>query len=221
MNRSKDMEKKIKITSEGLRSIPNNSQEKIIIVTIIIALIILSGLLIYQVFFTEDKKERFSAIYYLNKDGTLESFPDTVILGQNNTFKLIVGVINENGTTMDYMVKVKIDNGNSIYQPNNGNVTTTIEDGNTWESEVDIFLETPGTNKIIFKLYAHEHKDDDYIFTENDFTGNDVFFSIYAINSWYKIFLSLKNTIFAKKNLKQDLYFLNKAPICKIIVKKT
>jgi uncharacterized membrane protein len=180
------MEKKIKITSEGSRSISNNSQEKMIIVTIIIALIILSGLLVYLVFFTESKKEKFSAIYYLDEDGTLENFPETVILGQNNTFKLIVGITNKNGTTMDYLVKVNIDDGNSIYSPNDGNVTTTINDGDTWESEVDIFLDTPGTNKIIFELYAHEHdeqKNDSNIFTENDFTGNEVFFSIDAINS--------------------------------------
>ncbi|MEJ2241602.1 MAG: DUF1616 domain-containing protein [Candidatus Bathyarchaeota archaeon] len=184
MYRSKDTEKKIKITSEGKKSISNNSQEKTIIITIIIALIILSGLLVYLVFFTETEKEEFSAIYYLNNDGTLENFPDTVILGQNNTFKLIVGVINENGTTMDYLVKVNIDDGESVYNPSNA--TTTLNDGDIWESEVDIFLDSQGTNKVIFELYAHKHDeeiyDDTYIFNENDFTGNEVFFSIDAIN---------------------------------------
>ena len=178
------MEKKIKITSEGSKLISSNSQEKTIIITIIIALIILSGLLVYLVFFTEAEQEKFSAIYYLNKDGTLENFPETVILGQNNTFKLIVGVTNENGTTMDYLVKVNIDDGESVYNPSNA--TTTIDDGDTWESEVDIFLDSPGKNKVIFELYAHEHDKetygDSYIFVEKDFTGNEVFFSIDAIN---------------------------------------
>jgi uncharacterized membrane protein len=181
---SKDMEKKIKITSEGSKAISNNNQEKTIIVTIIIALIILSGLLVYLVFFTETEEEYFSAIYYLDNEGTLENFPHTVILDQNNTFKLIVGVINQNGTKMDYLVKVNIDDGKTIYNPNGGNVSITLEDGEILEKEVDIFLETPGTNKIIFELYAHEHdeqKNDSYIFTEKDFTGNEVFFSIDAI----------------------------------------
>lgn len=179
---SKDMEKKIKITSEGSKAISNNNQEKTIIVTIIIALIILSGLLVYLVFFTETEKEYFSAIYYLDNDGTLENFPHTVILGQNNTFKLIVGVINQNGTKMDYLVKVNIDDGKTIYNPNGGNVSMTLDDGEILEKEVDIFLETPGTNKIIFELYSREHEDVSYIFTNNDFTGNEVFFSIDAIN---------------------------------------
>ena len=178
------MEKKIKITSEGSKLISSNSQEKTIIITIIIALIILSGLLVYLVFFTETEQEKFSAIYYLNKDGTLENFPDTVILGQNNTFKLIVGVTNENGTTMDYLVKVNIDDGESVYNPSNA--TTTLDYGDTWESEVDIFLDSPGKNKVIFELYAHKHDQetygDSYIFDEKDFTGNEVFFSIDAIN---------------------------------------
>lgn len=183
MYKSKDMEKKIKITSEGSKLISNN-QEKTIIITIIIALIVLTGLLVYLVFFTETRKEEFSAIYYLDKDGTLENFPSTVILGQNNTFKLIVGIINENGTTMDYWVKVNIDDGNSMYNPNDGNVYITLNDGVTWENEVDIFLDTPGTNKIIFELYAHEHEItheheiNGYTFKETDFTGNEVFFSI-------------------------------------------
>ena len=184
MYESKDIEKKITITSKGSKSISNNTQEKTIIVTIIIALIILSGLLVYLVFFTETEEERFSAIYFLDEDGTLENFPKTVILGQNNTFKLIVGVINENGSMMDYLVKVNIDDGNSIYNPNDGNVYTTLKDGETWESGVDIFLDTPGTNKIIFELYAHQHNEqenDSHIFTEKDFTGNEVSFSIDAI----------------------------------------
>lgn len=184
MYNSKDVEKKIKITSEGSKAISSNNQEKTIIVTIIIALIILSGLLIYLVFFTETVQEKFSAIYILDEDGTLENFPKTVILDQNNTFKLIVGVINENGTKMDYLVKVNIDDGKSIYNPNGGNVYTTLIDGETWESEVDIFLESPGTNRVIFELYSHEHdeqKNDSDIFTEKDFTGNEVFFSIDAI----------------------------------------
>ncbi len=178
------MEKEIKITSKGSKLISNNSQEKMIIATIIIALIILSGLLGYLIFFTETKQERFSAIYYLDQDGKLENFPHTVILGQNNTFKLIVGIINETGNTTDYLVKVNIDNGGLIYNPSNA--TTTLDDGDFWESQVDIFLDSPGTNKIIFELYAHEYdeqKNDSYIFTEKDFTGNEVFFSIDAISS--------------------------------------
>ncbi len=68
------MEKKIKITPEGTKSVSNGSQEKTIIVTIVIALVILSGLLVYLVF-QPTEEELFSAIYYLDSEGTLENFP--------------------------------------------------------------------------------------------------------------------------------------------------
>ena len=128
------MEKKIKITPEGTKSVSNNSQERTIIVTIVIALVILSGLLVYLVF-QRPEEEPFSAIYYLDSEGRLENFPTTVILGQNNTFTLIVGVENQNGTTMDYLVKVNIDDGNSVYNLANATVTG-LEDDDFWEDEV-------------------------------------------------------------------------------------
>jgi uncharacterized membrane protein len=185
-HKSKFLEKKIKITPEGTKSISTGSQEKIIIVTIVIALVILSGLLVYLVF-QQPEKEFFSAIYYLDSEGTLENFPNTVILGQNNTFTLIVGVINQNGTTMDYLVKVNIDDGKSVYNLANATVTG-LEDDDFWEDEVTIFLDRPGSNKIIFELYARDHERNlEYAQKyesdlEHQDTGNQVFFSIEAIN---------------------------------------
>ena len=175
-HKSKFMEKKIKITPEGTKSVSNGSQEKTIIVTIVIALVILSGLLVYLVF-QPTEEELFSAIYYLDSEGTLENFPSSVILGQNNTFTLIVGVENQNGTAMDYLVKVNIDDGNSVYNLANATVTGLLDD-DFWEDEVNIFLDRPGINKIIFELYAREHG----INVEPQDTGNQVFFSIEAIN---------------------------------------
>ena len=180
------MEKKIKITPEGKKSVSNSSQEKTIIVTIVIALVILSGLLVYLVF-QPTEEEPFSAIYYLDSEGTLENFPTTVILGQNNTFKLIVGVENQNGTTMDYLVKVDIDAGNSVYNLANATVTG-LEDGDFWEDEVNIFLDRPGSNRIIFRLFARDHESNlEYTREhgselEHQDTGNQVFFSIQAIS---------------------------------------
>jgi len=180
------MEKKIKITPEGKKSVSNSGQEKTIIVTIVIALVILSGLLVYLVF-QPTEEELFSAIYYLDSEGTLENFPTTVILGQNNTFKLIVGVENQNGTTMDYLVKVDIDDGNSVYNLANATVMG-LEDDDFWEDEVNIFLDRPGSNRIFFRLFARDHESNlEYVQEhgsdlEHQDTGNQVFFSIEAIN---------------------------------------
>ncbi len=84
---------------------------------------------------------------------------------------------NQNGTTMDYLVKVNIDDGKSVYNLANATVTGLLDD-DFWEDEVTIFLDRPGINKIIFELYAREHG----INVEPQDTGNQVFFSIEAIN---------------------------------------
>ena len=177
-NKSKFIEKKNKKASEGTKSIKNNSENKTIIVTIVIALVILSALLVNLVFLTPTEKESFSAIYYLDSEKTLENFPKTVVLGQNNTFMLWVGVENQNDTTMDYSVQIKIDDGMSAVNPSIANVidweNRTLVNEEVWEFPVTMFLDTPGVNRIIFELNYFNG-------TGWVYTGSWVTFSIEAI----------------------------------------
>ena len=151
------MEKKIKRTPEGTKSVSHRSEEKTIIVTILLALVILVALLLRLIVFTPLETEPFSAIYYLDSEKQTTNLPETVVLGDNSTFKLWVGVINQNYTTIDYQVWIKMDDGKGQLNHSSTEHIQSFEEkdlphGETWEFEVWINIEQLGLNRIIFEL---------------------------------------------------------------------
>lgn len=150
------MEKKIKRTGKGTKSGSYSNEEKTIIITIGVALIIISAMLV-SVVIDPVEEEYFSAIYYLDSDKSTENLPKTVILDQNSTFTLWVGVENQNSTTLDYSVQLKMDDGTGQLNQSSADAIqifeNTLEHGETWEFPVTIDIEQLGTNRIIFELY--------------------------------------------------------------------
>jgi uncharacterized membrane protein len=173
------MEKKIKRTKSA-KSVSNSNEEKTITVTVFVSLIIVGALLLYLIFFTPAEKEVFSAIYLLDSEKQAENFPKTVVLGENNTFSLWVGVENQNGTTMDYSVLVKLDDGSSPLDPCPAETTEsfnrTLADRETWEFPVTINIDRRGSNIVIFELWFFNATKNDW-----DYTGNWVNLSIEAV----------------------------------------
>lgn len=176
------MEKKIKRTSQGTKSGSYSSEEKTIILTILVALVIIGALLVNLVFFTPVETEQFSAIYYLDSEKKAENYPKTVVLGENSTFSLWVGVENQKGTTMDYSVLVKVDDGSSPvdYSPAKPieSFERTLSDGEIWEFPVTISIDQLGSNRVIFELWFFNGTKND-----PDYTGNWVSLSIEAIQT--------------------------------------
>jgi len=176
------MEKKIKRTQKGTKSVSDNGEEKTIILTILVALVILGALLVYLVFFTPVEKEPFSAIYYLDSEKQTENIPKTVVLGENSTFSLWVGVENQNDTTMDYSVRVKVDDGNAPVNPSPAEPTQIFErtllNEEKWEFPVTISIDQLGHNRIIFELCFFNVTKNDW-----DYTGNWVSLSLEAIQA--------------------------------------
>ena len=174
------MEKKIKRTRKGAKSVSSSSEEKTITITVLVALVIIGALLVYLVFFTPAQKEPFSAIYLLDSEKQAENFPKTVVLGENSTFSLWVGVENQNDTTMDYLVKITVDDGtapvgDSSVEPTES-FERTLADGEVWEFPVTINIDRVGSNRVIFELWF-------FNVTKNDwgYTGNWVNLSIEAL----------------------------------------
>jgi len=176
------MEKKIKRTPQGTKSVSDNGEEKTIILTILVALVILGALLVYLVFFTPVEKEPFSAIYYLDSEKQTENIPKTVVLGENSTFSLWVGVENQNDTTMDYLVRVKVDDGTGPVNPSPVEPTESFErtllNEEKWEFPVTISIDQLGHNRIIFELWFFNVTKNDW-----DYTGNWVNLSVEAIQA--------------------------------------
>ena len=173
------MEKKIRRTQKKTFS---NNEEKTIIVTILIALLVFAALLVKLTFFTPIETEPFSGIYYLDSEKQTTNLPKTVILGENSTFSLWLGVENQNGTKtpIDYIVKLKIDDGKEPINPSLSEPVETFENtlnnGDTWEFPVTINIEKAGTNRIIFELWYMNATSG-----MDQYTGNWVNLSVDAI----------------------------------------
>jgi len=176
------MEKKIKRTPQGTKSVSDNGEEKTIILTILVALVILGALLVYLVFFTPTQKEPFALIYYLDSEKQLENFPETVVLGENSTFSLWVGVENQNETQV-FSVRVKVDDGNAPVNPSPAEPTQIFErtllNEEKWEFPVTISIDQLGHNRIIFELWFFDKEAEDGL----EYSGNWVSLSLEAIQA--------------------------------------
>lgn len=139
---------------------------------------ILAGLLV-QLALNPPSKEGFVAIYVLDSEKQTENFPKTVVLDENSTFTLWVGVENQNGTTEDFSVLVKLDNGTLPVDPSPVNATESFErtllDGEVWEFQVTISVDQVGMHRIIFELWFFDETED-YL----EYSGNWVSLSFEA-----------------------------------------
>ena len=172
------MEKKIKRTEKGGKSVSYSSEEKTIILTVLVALVIIGALLVNLVL-TPAPTEKFSTIYYLDSEKQTENLPKTVVLGENSTFSLWVGVENHNDTTIDYQVLVKYDDGKSPVDPSPVEPTESFEktlaDEETWEFPVTITIDQLGSNRVILELWYLNRTS-----LEPEYTGNWVNISVEA-----------------------------------------
>jgi uncharacterized membrane protein len=164
------IERKGKGTSRAAKLISGMDEEKTIIVTILVALVIIGGLLVYLVFFTPIETEPFAAIYVLDSEKQAENYPKTVVLGENSTFSLWVGVENQNKTQV-FSVQIKVDNGTA---PVGSNQTMCIEtfnrtllDGGIWEFPATISIDQTGHNRILFELWFLDETKNEFVYTGN------------------------------------------------------
>ena len=179
MHQRKFMEKKIKRTSQAKESVSGTSEEKTIIITIVIAIVIIGALLVNLVI-TPAPNEKFSTIYYLDSEKQLDNIPKTVVLGENSTFSLWVGVENHNDTTINYSVRVKYDDGKSTVNPSPVESTESFEkllvNEENWEFPVTINIDQLGSNRVIFELWFFNSTKTDW-----DYTGKWVNLSVEAV----------------------------------------
>jgi uncharacterized membrane protein len=168
----KFMEKKIRRPQKGAKSVLEQDEEKTITITILIAIAILAGLLIFLVL-TPPHQEPSTAIYVLDSQKQTEDFPKIVVLGENNTFSLWVGVENHNGITT-FSVQIKLDDGkgavdSSPVEPIES-FEKTLADGQLWEFQVTITIDQVGSHRIIIELWSSD-----------EYLGNWVSLSLEAI----------------------------------------
>ncbi len=172
------MERKVKGTPEGAKPVLDVDEEKTIILTILVALVILGALLV-NLALNPAPEEKFVAIYLLDSEKQTENFPKTVVLGENSTFSLWVGVENQNNTKV-LSVQVKVDDGKSPVDPSPAETTQSFEktlvNTEIWEFPVTINIDQLGSHRIIFELWSFNG-------TALEYSGNWVSLSFEAIQA--------------------------------------
>jgi uncharacterized membrane protein len=157
--RRKLNEKKVKGASDGAKAFSGLDEEKTIILTILVALMIIAGLLV-NLALKPTTEEGFEIIYVLDSEKGTNNFPKAVILGENSTFSLWVGVENQNGVTMNCSVLVKVDDGTVPIGSDQAKPTESYNkillNEELWEFPVTVTINQLGYNRVLFELWVFE-----------------------------------------------------------------
>lgn len=142
-------------------------------IAIFLALIIIAS--IVTTFFVSDVlspgAEGYSTIYILDDNQRAIDYPEILVIGQNSTFNLWVGVENHNSKPMNYQVQVKITE-NLSNPPVVGEIVQTYETGviledRDWLNKATITKNEPGDYAIVFELYVYNSEGEGIEFSHN------------------------------------------------------
>ncbi len=149
------------------------------IVPVVLAIIFICSLLIGYYLLSNAPPEGFSSIYILDAQKKTESYPDFLIINENNTFNVNVGVENHMGKKQSYEIQQKITKDPILIFPIKENpektYTRTLESQETWEISVTTTIDNPGNYSLVFELYL---KDDIELIDENTKPVNYVLLNI-------------------------------------------
>ena len=131
------------------------------IISITIALIFISLIALgYYFLVITAPPEGFSSLYILDEQKKTEAYPKLLIIDENNTFNVWVGVKNHMGNRQTYEVQQKITTDPIIGSPIEDEVinrfSRTLENQEIWESIITTTIPDPGNYSLVFELYLKE-----------------------------------------------------------------
>ena len=135
------------------------SDERTILIALFLALIAFGGLLSYAAL-TPPQEAGFVSISVLDADKMAINYPQSFVIGKNNTLNLWVGVENFMGKTERCSVLVKVPNG--TIQPDPvpvdpvKNYEKVLQDKETWEFSITMVLNQTGKYRVFFELWLFE-----------------------------------------------------------------
>lgn len=118
--------------------------ERILSIVLIISIILAISTTAY-IIVKPKEGEKFTEFYILGPDGKASNYPTNLTTGQNGS--VIIGVVNHEYATTDYLLMVKVNN--STLQ----NKTLTLTSGQKMEIPFNFTAGTPGQKKMEFLLY--------------------------------------------------------------------
>ena len=144
-------------------------EEKTITVAVLSAILVLAGLLVY-VSLTPTRQEPFASLYLLDSEKKAEKYPRLLVLGENNTFLLWVGVENFMGRIKYSSVLVKMDDGTGHANPSPLEPVYRFEkvllNKETWEFPITITINQTGQHRIIFELWLFDELDNVFSYSD-------------------------------------------------------
>ena len=129
-------------------------------VTVLIALVCVSVLLAAYYPVLKPPAKEFTTIYLLDSQKNALNYPELLIIDQNNTFTVWVGVENHIGKSQycEVLLKVTTDPISSL--PVEAEVkkryARTIENGETWETLATVSINASGSYFVIFELWIYD-----------------------------------------------------------------
>ena len=127
--------------------------ERILSIVLIISIILAISTTAY-IIVKPKEGEKFTEFYILGPDGKASNYPTNLTTGQNGS--VIIGVVNHEYTTTDYLLLVKVNN--STLQ----NQTISLTSGQKMEIPFNFTAGTSGQKKMEFLLYKLPNNDTAY-----------------------------------------------------------
>ncbi|MBF4475779.1 DUF1616 domain-containing protein [Methanobacterium formicicum] len=121
-----------------------SKNERILSIILIISILLAISTTAY-IIVKPKEGEKFTEFYILGPDGKASNYPTNLTTGQNGS--VIIGVVNHEYTTTDYLLMVKVNNSTLK------NETLTLTSGQKMEIPFNFTAGTPGQKKMEFLLY--------------------------------------------------------------------
>ncbi len=129
-----------------------------LIIPVILSIIFVTSLLVGYYLLSNAPPEGFSSIYILDAQKKTEAYPELVIINENNTFNVIIGVENHLGKKQSYEVQQKLTEKPILTFPISekpqSTYSKTLDHQETWETLVSTTINEPGNYSLVFELYV-------------------------------------------------------------------
>ncbi|MCW4002195.1 MAG: DUF1616 domain-containing protein [Candidatus Bathyarchaeota archaeon] len=157
-----------KPSSNKLKDEEKASEEKTVIVAVLAAIIVLASLLVYTSL-SPAPQESFASLYLLDSEKMAEKYPRLLILGENNTLILWVGVENFMNRIEYASILVKVDNGSGLVDPSPVEPVERFEkillDKETWEFPLISTMNQSGEHRMILELWLFNELEEVFSYT--------------------------------------------------------
>lgn len=135
-----------------------------------IALLIVSVFLVGYYVTMKPPSNATMTMYLLDSQGKASNYPDALVLSQNKTFDVQVGVENHMGGSkvIDCEIRLKVVNGTPFSYPVDAPYTNYtkaggLKDGEKWPPQtVSVTIDSPGTYSVVFELWTKSQVSEDF-----------------------------------------------------------